>query len=528
MTAFDYDLARRVGDDPKNTPPFGPHLTTDQFEYPLPLGEVPAEVALLWSDVAERSRGAASKARLHHLLFELRHGNVGDHGRAAAAAYLAVGIGTGGRILRLNCLHWSLDLSRRMKDGAAAELVHVPLISIALDSLAQRDNPEPGVALHAIEVLAADVPHHPQLPELLEKARAAYPDGRLTGETIRIQRSLVRGVDFRHTQLQREHVQAYLAQADLFPGLIRMVNLEEAAQLATSYGLTDLLKTAVAEMQGMSLDELGLNKLSFTVTMPAGALKAHVGRYTEQASLAEALRLLVNDASPTGDIASNRTISTNTSKAAPAIDIFTVKHIGEDALSRYTATNDEERADEKLARTENLHMALAMDGFARIFDALMTKFTPTRDELIELIGAEDHVSAGTATTIAKALEAFHATNYEEAATMTMPRIETLARARLAAAGELQFRIQQGHDRGQYPQLGGILRALELHLDESWYRFLKTFLVSQFGSNFRNELAHGFVEEVGGHQAALTIVAALHLALVPVPLAETATPAETSE
>ncbi|TFB88245.1 DUF4209 domain-containing protein [Cryobacterium algoricola] len=515
MTAFDYSLARRVGDYAKNAPPFGANFVTDQFAYPLPLGQVPAEVVALWSDVAERSTGDASQARLHHLLFELRQGNRGHHARAAAAAYLAIGTGTGERIQRVNCLHWSLDLSRRIKDNPGAELVHSPLVALASDSLAQVDSPEPGVALHSIEVLASDVPRHPQLADLLDRARVAYPDARLTGETIRIQRSLVRGEDSRLTKLNREHVLTYLAQADQLTGLMRMVNLEDAAQLATTYGLADLLKTATVGMQAMSFEELGLKETSYTVTFTAGVLEAQVRRYTQQSTLGDALSLLIGDAPPTGDIETTRAVAAHASKSAPLIDMFTVKHIGADALSRYTATTNEERVDEKLARAEMVHMTLAMDGFARILDSLMSNFTPTEDELIEVIGSADHVAVATATTIAKALMAFHASNYEEAVTLTMPRIETLARARLVELGELQFRVQQGHDRGQYPQLGSMLRALQPHLDESWSRFLRTFLVSQFGSNFRNELAHGFVDVVGGHQAALTIVAALHLALTPV-------------
>lgn len=70
-------------------------------------------------------------------------------------------------------------------------------------------------------------------------------------------------------------------------------------------------------------------------------------------------------------------------------------------------------------------------------------------------------------------------------------------------------------RGQYPQLGAMLAELESWMDRSWYRFFQTFLVSPLGPNFRNELLHGYTEEVTRRDAALTILAALHLAVVPV-------------
>ena len=61
----------------------------------------------------------------------------------------------------------------------------------------------------------------------------------------------------------------------------------------------------------------------------------------------------------------------------------------------------------------------------------------------------------------------------------------------------------------------MLVKLKKHLDGSWHRYLWTFLVSPFGRNYRNELAHGFVEQVGVYGSALTLIAALHLALAPV-------------
>ena len=102
----------------------------------------------------------------------------------------------------------------------------------------------------------------------------------------------------------------------------------------------------------------------------------------------------------------------------------------------------------------------------------------------------------------------------------MPRIETLVRSLCDEKKVLRFRVQrdnkQGRStRGQFPQLGALLGQLRPWLDPSWYRFFWTFLVSPFGFNFRNELLHGYVDEVGPGHASLTLLAALRLALVPV-------------
>jgi hypothetical protein len=52
------------------------------------------------------------------------------------------------------------------------------------------------------------------------------------------------------------------------------------------------------------------------------------------------------------------------------------------------------------------------------------------------------------------------------------------------------------------------------MDRSWNRFLWTFLVSPFGPNYRNELLHGYVDDATRIPAALTILAAIRLALIP--------------
>ena len=202
MTAFDYPLARRVGTDSRNGRAFSYAIVTDSWSYPLPVSEVPDEVIALWDAVAERSSGWAVLARLHHLLFERQHGNAGVHAREAIRAYLEIGIGPWPRIERVNCLHWSLDLSRRINDHASAEAVILPLIAIARESLTQ-EQAEPGISLHAIEILAMDDPANTELPELLSEARRVYLDPFMTTETIRIQQLVSRGDEVRREKLHR-------------------------------------------------------------------------------------------------------------------------------------------------------------------------------------------------------------------------------------------------------------------------------------------------------------------------------------
>lgn len=522
MTAFDYHLARRVGEDrAAKVEAFGEKFSGSGGTYPMPLGHLPPEVATLWASVVERVTNPAVLARLHHLLFEVGHGSKADHGRAAARAYLDIGVGVWSHLDRVNSLHWSIDLSRRLGDRDAATKVIGPLIALATESLAQEQR-EPGVALHALEILAFEDPDNPDLPPLLERARVAYGDDPwLTGHTIRIQEQIFRSDSAARQQLRRDTILAYYDHAMRHPpGLLRMAFLEDAAKLAGQYGIPDLSDQAVEAMQEMTIEDMDLKSFSARASIPRQVIDEHVASFVALASFGAVLQGLTVQEAPTGNIDRNLATTTQLAQHTPFTSWLPTKHLGDDGLARYTATSDEDRLDEQLARVEGIPLSLAGQVTAQILHDAMVKFMPTLDEIVPELQALPHVSAPVARSIAKGLLAFQAGNWEEATTVVMPRIETLVRSLCDEKKVLRFRVQrdnkQGRStRGQFPQLGALLGQLRPWLDPSWYRFFWTFLVSPFGPNFRNELLHGYIDEVGPGHASLTLLAALRLALVPV-------------
>jgi hypothetical protein len=105
---------------------------------------------------------------------------------------------------------------------------------------------------------------------------------------------------------------------------------------------------------------------------------------------------------------------------------------------------------------------------------------------------------------------------EGAAFTAAPRVETLVRE-LSRSQLPIFRTQLGLAPGQFPPLGAMLPGLrEAGLDESWYRFLHGYLASPTGGNKRNELLHGFIHNPTPELATLVLLAALYLAVGPVP------------
>lgn len=268
------------------------------------------------------------------------------------------------------------------------------------------------------------------------------------------------------------------------------------------------------------MDDLNMQSFSATVEVSTESIDAHVAALVERDTLAHALDALVSAEPPTGNVKTNLTSSNEIAELSPLTALFSTKIIGSDALARYTPTTDQDRLDQQLAQTEVIGLGLGGHVTARVLDGILERFSPSEGELIEVIEGLDHVSPQVARSLARAILAFQAERYEEATAVAMPRIESLVRALCEEKGILRFRIQrdqrQGPSaRGQFPQLGALLVKIKPWLDRSWYRFLWTFLVSPFGPNYRNELLHGYVENVTKTPAALTILGGLRLALVPV-------------
>lgn len=520
MTAFDYHLARRVrGEHTK--PAFGDTMTlVGGQSYPTPLPSVPEEVVTLWATTADRAGAPAVRARLHHLLFERRHGNKRDRAREASAAYLALGTSGWSRLERVNCLHWAVVLSKQVGDEEEAAKAYPVLAALAAESLDQED-PEPGVALHALEVLAFEDSGNAELPALLERARSTYgKDPWNVGHTISLQEQIFRGDEGKREQLRRESVEAYLEHADRFaPGLVRMSFLEDAARLANQFGFPDLAKRATAAMQHMSIEDLDLKTFSASVTIPKEVVDARVASLVDKDTLAQGLEALAACDPPTGDLQTNLKTTQQIAEQAPLSSHFPTTHIRKEGLASYTASSDADQLDEQLSRVEAIGLGYGGEVTARVLDALLERFAPSQEEIVAALQGLPHVSAHVARSVARGLVAFQAGRFEEAATVTMPRVETLVRALCEEKGVLEYRVQRDQrqgpsTRGQFPQLGALLAQIKPWMDPSWRRYFWTFLVSPFGPNYRNELLHGYIDDVPRVAAALTLLASLRLALIP--------------
>lgn len=116
-----------------------------------------------------------------------------------------------------------------------------------------------------------------------------------------------------------------------------------------------------------------------------------------------------------------------------------------------------------------------------------------------------------AASLARAFNHFFNNDFEAAAYVATPHIETLVRDLVLQVNEPAYRLQRGQTPGQYAGLGALLPMLtEYGMDESWARYLQTLLSGVTGINYRNDLLHGFIDDVYSGNAALVLLAALYM------------------
>ncbi len=97
--------------------------------------------------------------------------------------------------------------------------------------------------------------------------------------------------------------------------------------------------------------------------------------------------------------------------------------------------------------------------------------------------------------------------FTASAHLAVPKVEAAARALLLELNEPVYRAYVGDSIGQFGGLGVLLDPLvKNNFDRDWERFLRTFLLND-GKNVRNNIAHGFTDEVDRRTAALALRAA---------------------
>ena len=428
----------------------------------------------------------------------------------------------------MKALARALDLARRTRQDDLSEAALKAAAAAATVALDREPPPGAGYLLGLIEILVDGDEDHEVVDPLLERARAVYADNRWhTVSTIDLQLKVAGDDDVKRTHLRREIVETWIGLAHDSAGAVRMAHLETAVTAARNFGFSDLVESITVEMQAIDIDDLGLVRRTYSITIPEEDLEEYLSQFTDAPSWQDAL-LALCVYPPSGDITANREAAAETARIAPLSAVLPRVRIGGDGLPRFTASSEAEKEEVQLTDQEMRRLNVYGGILAEAVDRIWRKWGPLSEDELAAFFQGPHVEPALAAALARDFLRYFSGDAEGAAYSGAPRVEALVRALVLTMGLPVYRTQRARTPGQYPGLGALLPALlAAGMDESWSRFLSSFLASPMGANARNELLHGFVNRVAPPTAALILIGALYLAK-GVALVEAPPPAESTD
>jgi len=511
VMAFQYNQSN-------NAKPGEPYFTSlfvyeNGSQYPPKLSAVPDEVATLWDRGSLVASAPLVKARLHDLCFEGRWGSVGDRARFAGEAYLELAdeVAPGETLRQCEALRRARVLARLagqadLGQRAARAIIHALEDSYAAEPL------DVGRAVVLVEAAIEEELDAPEIDELLTRLHGENRDVFFTERVIRLQ--LRRAAeDAVRKKLQRELVEAWMRAAERSNPAHRTSNLTEAAVLARDFGFNDLVAQLTAQLQQAKLEDQGLKEHKVTVSIDAAKTETYVQVFLNQPSWREALLLLIANAPLTGELEKNRANAEAMVQNAPFAAKLSTTLTGADGLPRFTAATDEDKAELRLILCELSQLQVLGHFVTEILNRIGAKWAPIpTDDLAAFFAEADHVSPPVAATLARVFNHYFQGDFEAACYIGAPQIERLIRDIVLAINGPAYRPQKGRTPGQYDGLGALLPVFErAGGNDDWDRFLKTvFVATAGGMNLRNELLHGFKDEVQARHAALVLLAGLYL------------------
>lgn len=534
--AFDYIQRRTEKANGRDT--FGPMWEIDNECYPMPVTELPEKVLSLWEGVASSSQTPAIRARLYDLLFIAGRLPKHTNGESACRSYLELSRREWEDLYRAEALIRALDIARQLKNETLAQNAVTNIVDNAQRSLDASEH-QPGVALRLISRLLEERDPPTSVDDLLINARGRYrSDPFIESEVAAMQRKRLLARQEDTVRIDREIASIWINAAESAEhGLVRSSHLTSAIEYARDHNqgnrLADLIKKATLMLQDIDPDDLGLQKISTSYNLTDEQVNSWTEYYAGHDDLRTCLTVFAqgeNGTPPTGNVDDNRTQVEQLAVDAPLYSMLRSVIVGGDGLPRWTPQSEQDHEEQKLTSCETFRLKFIAPLYAHALAEIGKRHNPSRDHLVKVLSELLFPPAATARTLADALLRYWQGDYEGCAYILTAKIEAIARNLSRSLDEPVYSLQRKKSPGKYVGLPSLFRILrDRGMDESWYRHLQTLLCSMPGLNYRNELAHGFVDEVQQPTAALLIQAALYLAMLgPAPAEQAPEPGGPSE
>lgn len=516
--AFVYDLIPSR-DDARRLNAGGPYAsmmeTRDGIYPPRPV-DVLEEVRSVWRSAREAADDPIVGARVSDLLYVGEGRSAHVEGRRAARE-LADLAGEADRepLGRAACMARSIEVSVELNDREGLAEVLEIADRVVLDLLDQEHPGPPLNVLRALLGLKKD--RRPEgLEDLLTRATERFPTGH-AGESALELAAEASSDPERQKELRRRQLQLRIDEADASEGLAKVTLLQRAIDLARRFGFTREMETLLKEQQDLPREDLGFEGMEVSIDLPTQEIREQVNLIvgSHATDIFEALRRLGDFGPPGGSHEDIDREVEDQEKESQLLNLFSHSTFGtETSAPTFLAGTDENKRLMSRGRQRQLHT----DFYGRIL------YAPMLDEAVERHGRPSHEDLsrhfGTdligeirGERIARSVEFFWDEEYDEAAHLIVPRLESVLRDVARISG---IPIVRPAEEGRFTgvvSLNVVLAKLRELYEMPWFDYLEALLCDPLATNLRNDIAHGIRRRVGGVEAALLIQAACHLTLI---------------
>ena len=480
----------------------------------------------IWSELVAHACNPAVSARLHDLLWIVKHGDAPyRHAQSAIEDYLKAGANLDccGHH-RLSLLDRALALSKSINSNEhGPRIADLAIVDLDRQFELTDDAERTSVTTRTFRLLAAlEETHRPaDLEERVAAAHEAFADrDAFARESLfEVETELARGDPERVKRIRRRAAEMWMSEATKLEGMLRARALEEVEKWAQgAEHSAELVADARRARQEMKSAVFDWTVFEASVEVPTVEIERLMQRVVGDDDLEHALLRFGNWGPSTGDPEALRK-ATDTEMAVSRLTHFIPESWHHPAgFEIRTFVTPEEKWAREFGRRQEIHAGVHGTMAQEALGRIGLKYERTWVQLKQLL-VSDLIWPPEADAFGRAFEHFWAGRHDEAILVALPRIESVLRRMASSTGQVVFRPPEGERPGGLKTLGEVMRLLRDELDEGWWHAFSYILADPLGLNLRNEYSHGLRAAGGDVDAALILNLVAYLRLLtarPVP------------
>ena len=480
----------------------------------------------IWSELVAHACNPAVSARLHDLLWIVKHGDTPyRHAQSAIEDYLKAGadLDCCGHH-RLSLLDRALALSKSINSNEhGPRIADLAIVDLDRQFELTDDAERTSVTTRTFRLLAAlEETHRPaDLEERVAAAHEAFADrDAFARESLfEVETELARDDPERVKRIRRRAAEMWMSEAKKLEGMHRARALEEVEKWAQeAEHSAELVADARRARQEMESGVFDWVEIDASVQIPTIEVEQLMQRVVGEDSLEAALTRFGAWGPPTGNHAEIEQAVTHEMGEPRFMDLIpeTWHHAAGFEIKRFATPEEkrERRIGQRQELNAGMHGAMAHEALQR----MGRRYDRSWGELANIFTTE-LIWPPEAYAFSRAFEHFWAGRYDEAILVAVPRLESISRRIARAMGKVVYRPPDSQRAGGLKTFGDVIRLLRGHLDDDWWHAFSYVLVDGLGLNLRNEYSHGLKPIGEPVDAVLVLQLAAHLRLLapqPVP------------